>query len=55
MIFTSAATAGAAAVGGLMLSCLLDFPTGATMVLLLSLFYLLTIAVPWLRSRRGGA
>lgn len=55
MIVASAATAVAAAVGGLMLSCLLDFPTGATMVLLLSLFYLLTIAVPWLRSRRGGA
>lgn len=55
MIVTSAATAVAAAVGGLMLSCLLDFPTGATMVLLLSLIYLLTIAVPWLRSRRGGA
>jgi zinc transport system permease protein len=55
MIITSAAVAVGAAVGGLCLSCLLDFPTGATMVLLLALVYLLTIAVPWLRSREGRA
>ena len=49
MILTSAAVALGSAVGGLLLSCLLDFPTGATIVLLLALAYLLTIAVPWLR------
>jgi zinc transport system permease protein len=53
MIITSAAVAVGAAVGGLLLSCLLDFPTGATIVLLLTLVYLATIAVPWLRSRQG--
>ena len=55
MILTSAAVALGSAVGGLLLSCLLDFPTGATIVLLLALAYLLTIAVPWLRSRQGSA
>ena len=55
MILTSAAVALGSAVGGLLLSCLLDFPTGATIVLLLALAYLLTIGVPWLRSRQGSA
>ena len=55
MILTSAAVALGSAVGGLLLSCLLDFPTGATIVLLLALAYLLTIAVSWLRSRQGSA
>jgi ABC-type Mn2+/Zn2+ transport system permease subunit len=53
MIITSAAVAVGGAVGGLLLSCLLDFPTGATIVLLLALIYLLTIAGPWLRSVKG--
>ncbi|MFZ5452974.1 MAG: metal ABC transporter permease [Thermodesulfobacteriota bacterium] len=55
MIMTSAGVAVGGAVGGICLSCLLDFPTGATIVLLLALAYLLTIAFPWLRSRQGSA
>ena len=55
MIYVSAVVAVGATVGGLCLSYLVDFPTGATMVLLLSLFYLLTIAVPWVCPRRDKA
>jgi len=55
MVITSAAVAVGGAVGGIWLSMLLDFPTGATIVLLLALFYLCTMAVPWLGARQGGA
>jgi zinc transport system permease protein len=55
MIITSAAVAAGAAVGGVWLSWFLDFPTGATIVLLLALAYLLTTAGPWLRSLKGSA
>ncbi len=41
--------------GGLWLSCLLDFPSGATIVLLLSFLYLLTTAGPWVRSLKKGS
>ena len=54
MIITSAAVAVGGAVGGLLLSCLFDFPTGATIVLLLTLIYLVTIIGPWLGFRRGS-
>lgn len=52
MIITSAGVAVGGAVGGIWLSCLLDFPTGATIVLLLAMFYLATIMVPWLHSHK---
>jgi len=52
MIITSAGVAVGGAVGGISLSCLLDFPTGATIVLLLSLVYLATIMVPRLHSHK---
>jgi len=54
MLLISAIVAVGCTAGGLLLSCLLDFPSGATIVLLLSLVYLLTTAVPWLRSRHTG-
>ncbi len=55
MILVSTAVAAGSVVGGLWLSYLLDFPSGATIVLLLAGLYLLTTAVPWLRSRWGRA
>jgi ABC-type Mn2+/Zn2+ transport system permease subunit len=51
MILTSAGVALGGAVGGIWLSCLLDFPTGATIVLLLALCYLATIIIPWKKSQ----
>jgi ABC-type Mn2+/Zn2+ transport system permease subunit len=41
-----------AAVGGLILSYAIDFPSGATIVLVLAALYLLTSGLrPWLLSR----
>jgi ABC-type Mn2+/Zn2+ transport system permease subunit len=53
MMGVSAVVAVSSAVGGLWLSYLLDFPSGATIVLLLALLYLLTTTGHWLRSRKG--
>jgi ABC-type Mn2+/Zn2+ transport system permease subunit len=51
MVAASTATAAGAMVGGLWLSYLIDFPSGATIVLLLALLYLLTTSLgPWLRG-----
>lgn len=50
MIAASTAVAVGSVIGGLWLSCLLDFPSGATIVLLLSFFFLLTTAGPWVCS-----
>jgi zinc transport system permease protein len=53
MMGVSAVVAVSSAVGGLWLSYLLDFPSGATIVLLLALLYLLTTTGHWVRSRKG--
>jgi zinc transport system permease protein len=53
MIGVSAVVAVGGAVGGLMLSYFLDFPSGATIVLVLALFYLLTTIPHWGRSHKG--
>jgi zinc transport system permease protein len=52
MLWVSAGVAVGAAVGGLILSYGIDFPSGATIVLVLACIYLLTGALrPWWLSR----
>jgi zinc transport system permease protein len=55
MIIASTAVAVGSVAGGLWLSWVLDFPSGATIVLLQALLYLFTITVPWLRGHLGKA
>jgi ABC-type Mn2+/Zn2+ transport system permease subunit len=55
MIIASTAVAVGSVAGGLWLSWVLDFPSGATIVLLQALLYLFTITVPWLRGHPGKA
>jgi zinc transport system permease protein len=54
MILASTGVAVGALVAGLLISYGVDFPSGATIVLVLSLAYLLTsLCRPWLRFSRG--
>jgi ABC-type Mn2+/Zn2+ transport system permease subunit len=56
MVWTAAGVAVGSTVGGLALSYGVDFPSGATIVLVLAILYFLTgMLRPWLRSRgRAG-
>jgi zinc transport system permease protein len=56
MVWSATAVAMGSTVGGLVLSYGLDFPSGATIVLVLaSLYFLTALARPWLRFRGASS